>query len=225
MEANLTAPCSRSNCQIFLSALALAPAPVLPLVHLATVETDPALSHPPVHVHVRLYIEGEVMDTLPCAAHSVADHLVGGVLPVVMSTDQAVHAAALAPDRLFAVVWTDFLQEGGRPVIPVVDMDVCAGQDQEATLCALVVRAQGLFRALALAAVHARAHHLIPRIQDTVGAGVVRGQLAGEEEAIVATISGIAGPGHQKLCNLCFFVFVFTLSSFRPKQRCQQAYH
>jgi len=207
MEANLTARFLKSNYRIFLSALALAPAPVLPPVHLAMVEIDPALSRPPVLVLVHLYIEGEGMGILPCAAHSVEDHLVGEAHPAVLSTDQVVHAAALAPGRLFAAVWTDFPHEGGRPVIPVVDMGAYAGRDQGAILCALAVRARGLFRALVLAPVHVHVHCLIPRIQGTPGAEVVRGQLAGQEEAIVATISGIVGLGLQRLCS---FIFLFS---------------
>ena len=224
MEANLTALFSKSNYQIFLSALALAPAPVLPPVHPATVEIDFALSHPPAHVPVRLHIEDEEMGILQCAAHSAEDHLVGEVLPAVLSTDQAAHAAALVPGRLFAAVWTDFPHEGGRPVIPVVDMGACAGRDQGATPYALAVRARGLFRALALALapVRVHTHYLIPHIQDTLGAEVARGQLAGQEEAIVATISGIVGPGHQRLCS---FLFLFSNHLHFLQKRCQQVYH
>lgn len=143
------------------------------------------------------------MDILPCVVHSVEGHTAGGVLPVVTSTDRAVHVAVPAPVHLFAAVWTDFPQEGGRPVIPVVDMDARAGRDQGATLCALAARARGPFHAPVLV----RAQCLIPRIQDILGAEVARGQSAGEEEAIVVMISGIAGPGHRRLCSytmLCF---------------------
>lgn len=128
--------------------------------------------------------------------------MVEEVLLVEMSTDQAVHVVVLALGRLFVAVWTDFPREGGLPVIPVVVTDACAGRDQGATLCAPAVRARGPSHAHALAPV--RGHCLIPRIRDTVEARVVQGQSAGEEGAIVAMTSGIAGPGHQGLCNLCF---------------------
>jgi len=214
MEANSTALCSKSNSQISLFVLVLVLAPALLLVHLAhlaTVGTNPVLSHPPVPVHARLYTEGET-DILPCEGYPVEDHMVGEVLLVEMFTDQAVHVAVLALDRLFAGVWTDFLQEGGLPAIPVVVMGVCAGRDQGATLCAPAVHARGPFRVLALAPVLAHCH--IPRTRDIVEAGVVRGQSARDEEAIVATISGIAGPGHQRLCNFCF---LSNYLSFRRK--------
>lgn len=204
MAANSTVPCLKSNSQTFLYALVPVPAPVLPFVYPETVETDLALSLRLAPGHARLCIDGEETDILPCVPHPVEDHTVDGVLQGAMSTARVVHAVAPAPDRLFAAVWIDSPQGGGRPAILVVDMDVCAGRDQGATPCALAVRAQDLFRALALAPVRVR--YLILHIQDTLGVGVVRGQLAGEGEAIVAMISGIAGPGHQRLCN---FVFLF----------------
>jgi hypothetical protein len=202
MEANLTVLWLKSNSQTFLFALALALA--LPLAHLAMVEIDPALSHPLDLVHARPCTEGEGMGTLPFVAHSVEEHMVGEVLQAVMFTVRAVHVAALALVPLFAEVWTDFLQGGGRLVILVVDTDVCGGRDQGATLCALVVRARDLFRALV--PVRARARYLILHIQDTLGVGVVRGQLAGGGEATVAMISGIVGLDLQRLCNFVLYL-------------------
>jgi len=141
---------------------------------------------------LELLQDDEVLRTdIPLVTHSVEDCMVVGVRQGVMFTDQAAPALAHVLVRPFDVVLQTDLHrpEGVLQVILEEDMAVA---DLEATPFAPAVPAHDP----SLIHVHARCHTQATR--DTLEAGAVPDQSAGEGEVAAAMILGIVDPDHPK---------------------------
>jgi len=189
-------PCSRSNCQIFLFNLALAP----DLVHLGMAATEPVARFQRHHAHrlVPRHRRTEASEVEEDAIHIVAEQdsravgVVGGTLVVVDPgvVLVLVHLSGVAGQ----IAW---VHGDGPQATHAEDTEELDDLGREAILCVRVapVRAPARCRVPVLVLCPIRP------TRDTAGAGVDHGQSA-EEKVTVGTISEIVGRGHQPEIDL-----------------------
>jgi len=208
------APSSKSNSRTSLSALALAPllVPAPPPVHSAPqseTETVPAPSRVPALVLVLLPSVARENPTPHRAVHSAADPSAGEDPLAATVTAPHAHAPPLVRALLpLAELCPGWDRGGGLQAISAEAMATIAtvAPGQGATLYVQAARAQGPSPARAPG--RGRVPCRTRRIQGTAEAGVTRGQLAGQGEAIAGKISGIAGLGHQEASESCIYKFL-----------------